>query len=279
MDYGRAVELTRHNSGKHFLDSGSAYGRAWQQQPDEEGEELIIDPAISELYDCFISTNQLLVDTFEEHELLSALLEILKKVEPELSWFELGNKLMKDLGYVQAARDNTYNSENDLSQAMVWEVWTAPDYGEDWVYKSDSSEFGYAPEVPDWAECVRPEDEDWDLPRACSIVYVHTGCDIRGGYAPPAIGHFCGEYNFPFDLCVEFHLTAVEEDNEEAVDKAEEFNNSGYGTCGYSQCPSHYLAYTLDMQTIEWCADKKAFLVVWDNERFYACPCRPYMGE
>lgn len=114
----------------------------------------------------------------------------------ELNWFEAGEKFMGEEGkYEQFARDNVYNGENDLSQVYVWEVYaTRHDGSYDWIY-ADS---------------------------AVLVVYIHTGCDVRGGYSYPVFLESDGDYAAPFDLCCE---ASIEEAREQWVEN--QFESDG----------------------------------------------------
>jgi len=269
MDYERAVHFTRYNSGRHFLDSGDAYGRHHESEKDPENETLIYPakPEGAGLFDVSISTNQLLVDCFEEHESITQQYENLASKENDLSFFELGVAVMEKLGYRQVARDNTYNNENDYSQDFVWEVWHSPEVsdGRDWVWQSGRDTFGYT--------CPLTGE---DLPHIVVVLYIHTGCDIRGGYSPPIFGAFCGETVIPFHACVEFYMEAFDEYGQ---DEAEEFNDTGQGLCGYSSNPASHLEYSLGMSVLKWDTERKCFDVQWEDNKFRVFPSRPYLGE
>ena len=170
------TKYTRYNSGKHFLDSGGESGRLWQQPIekrsvwfDKSGEYSVI------------STDHLL--SFAN---IHPLHQQFYKWEQGDSWFDGVLKFMESHGYTQVARDNTYNSENDLSQDFVWEVWDNAD-SPDWIY-SDS---------------------------VVIVIYVHTGADIRGGYSKPIICTFDGDHCMPLDwVCGFYSETFTNEQNE-----------------------------------------------------------------
>lgn len=156
MQFSDALEFTRYNSGAHFLDSGDAYGRHWQRPAPDSGDVIRIteDGGI-------IETTQWLADWFDFHDLATDFEESDFYTSDD-SWFESADGFMTELGYRQLTRDNTYNNENNFSQDFVWEVWAPEDSDvSDWV----------------WA--------DADRDRVVVVIYVHTGCDIRGGYSPP----------------------------------------------------------------------------------------------
>ena len=269
MEYERAVRFTRYNSGKHFLDSGDLYGRHHESEKDPQGEPLLYptgDSKKASLYDVNISVNQLLVDCFEENEIITRYYEEFSK-DSDLSYFEQGNNVMENFGYIQVARDNTYNNENDYSQNFIWEVWHSPEVsdGRDWVWQSEKDTFGYA--------CPLNEE---DMPHVIVVLYIHTGCDIRGGYSPPIFGTFCGETVIPFYSCVEFYIESFDEYGEE---DASDFNDKGQGLCGYSSNPASHLEYSLGIKVLKWDLERKCFDVQWGDNKFRVFPSRPYLGE
>lgn len=96
------------------------------------------------------------------------------------SWFDLGREYMQRRfpHWECLARENTYNVESDLDQCFVFEVWGEP--GSDWAY-------------------LGPEE-------SMVVVYVHTGCDVRGGYGQPIFCHSRGgEYALPLDWVAGFY--------------------------------------------------------------------------
>lgn len=166
MDFERATHFTRFNTGRSLCDSGFESGRGWQQPVDPAGPTY----ESANVFDCCLSTTQLLADLFEEHPSLTDLFENTAEYI-EGTWFDAGREFMERLGYTQIARDNTYNGENDLSQEYVWEVWEI-DESPDWI----------------WADTARDHPIK-GIPNTVVLVYVHTGADVRGGYAKPCIGH------------------------------------------------------------------------------------------
>lgn len=195
-------KAARHNSGKHFLDSGGANGRHWQKP--NSPKDL---PAVTvDQYGA----------TIETAHLLDAFLEVDRKVQaqfdkwaalPEnerLSWFEAGETFAtKVLGLEQLARDNTYNSENDLSQVFIWEVY-ALETKSDWLFTDDDT---------------------------LTVVYIHTGCDVRGGYSFPLFCRPKGEYSIPIDLQAEYYAFELKNTPLGSCDISERWQ------CGWSSYP------------------------------------------
>tara|TARA_Y100001963_G_scaffold8093_1_gene10511 strand:+ start:610 stop:1314 length:705 start_codon:yes stop_codon:yes gene_type:complete len=234
MNRERVLEFTRQNTGKHFLDSGFGNGRIWQQPAPGEGEAILLDeyPAIS--------VTQWLVDCAEElPEIMDAFTKRATDL-PEDDWFSIGRETMKHLGYVQATRGNTYNTENDLDQNFVYEIWMPED------------EDGWAIE-DDWLY----SDE------AICVMYLHTGADVRGGYSAPLAVKWAGEYPLPVYYCVEYFC----EGGPGAKD--------GRYTCGYTHNPRYQLESD-GFEFVEMVEDGLVFHR--DGEKFTFRAKRPCLG-
>lgn len=210
----------RHNSGKYFLDSGDFYGRHYDKPPITKDTPLVtIDTWGNDEVNATIETARFLAETCEvDFDLQAQFYEWVSLEEnSELSWFEAGEQFATEvLGLTQLARDNTYNGENDLSQNYVWEVYSDSDKG-DWIY----------------------DDE------AILVVYAHTGCDVRGGYAYPLFLKCSGDYSIPVDLVAEFYISegrkdGVELDDQECRELDEQW------MCGYSSLPSYQLSKDIE---------------------------------
>jgi hypothetical protein len=198
-------DAVRENTGRHMLDSGDHYGRHHEQPP------VAVDaPAVTwdKWEDCSatIETAHFLTEAFEMRDDLNTQFDEWED-EREGSWFDLGPEFMRERGYVRHARGNVCNGENDLSQVYVYEVWgpeDGDDKGGDWYYIDD----------------------------AVAVIYVHTGCDIRGGYTRPYFAEPKGDYAVPFDLSAEYY---IEGSNTLSDDAAREIDQEW--TCGYSGYP------------------------------------------
>lgn len=187
----------RENTGKHLLDSGSAYGRHWQRPaiaPDVPG--VTVDTYGSESGRIDVTA------TIETAHYLAARFDPDADVAARFSewqdgrdgdWFSLAEEFCRDeLGLFRHARDNTYNHDSDLSQCVVWEVWTDNEHESDWIY---------------------PKGE------ALTVIFVHTGCDVRGGYGGPIFCRPSGDYPMPVDLCAGYYAAeGVDADGNELTD-------------------------------------------------------------
>jgi len=124
---------------------------------EEDGEVYIsLTHALAEHADQVTEAQEAIADAYD--------------ARPRGGIFEVPPEVMERLGYVQVARDNTYNTDNDLDQDFVWEVWQREGAAREWFYDDT----------------------------AIVLVYVHTGADIRGGYAPALALRFDGDYTVPF---------------------------------------------------------------------------------
>ena len=192
----------RENTGSHFLDSGGAYGRHHENPPiDKNGPELVWSE-----YGVTIDTAHFLDSHLEIDIDIQEKWEKWDNGRSDLSFFESGDKFMAEkMGYTCHARDNVCNGENDLSQVYVWEVWTDCETESDWIYPK--------------GDCI-------------TVIYIHTGCDVRGGYGRPL---FCRsgdhEYPIPVDLSAGFCIAESRLDDNENRDLSEKWG------IGYSSWP------------------------------------------
>jgi hypothetical protein len=223
IEINRVVEFTRQNSGRHFLDSGDHYGRVYDTPAPES--KFRVDGDDGQVY---LTVTGLLAEHATVREEVQTLLDAAwgsgKRGEStsfttpdgvehdatDLDNFAVGPAVMEALGYECKARDNTYNGETDLDQEFVWEVWTPVDSdSDDWIW-----------------------DED-----AVILIYAHTGCDVRGGYATPIAVQFedC-DYSIPTHFVVDFR--AADDATEEWLDR---HHNEDEFSQGYTSNPQYHL--------------------------------------
>jgi len=229
-------------SGRAMCDSGGAYGRHWEKDPLPEELPIIREwdegcPATIETAafldaqmeidrdwqkrwsefdaarDEFIKTLRKcqspapkesswldLVEKFENDEWAEPLTEAQRMAyasvidemdghgpyHPDRDYFASVHAFMEAIGYEIQAEDNVYNGENDLSQVYVYHVWA----------KAGS-------DMADGGEWFYPCDE------AITILFIHTGCDVRGGYSGPIFCAGKNDYSVPMDLCAEYHACPI----------------------------------------------------------------------
>lgn len=154
------------NTGRHMLDSGSAYGRAWERNAGMVTADFLARPAT--IFDAEYETLE--VDTFHflnEHLTFAGALNAewvkFDSERPDVSWSESLDEWLDSLGVPAEGGDfysdsrwgfNTYNSDNLLNGTF------------------QGVKFGYAGE-------------------SYFALQVHGGCDVRGGYTAPKI--FAGD--------------------------------------------------------------------------------------
>ena len=216
------AKACRFKTGINCMDSGGDNGRVWQRPPIDETLAAVSVEAREYKFregeqrfeaSATIQTAHLLNATLKvDNDLQTQFDEFAEEGENEnLSWFELGEKFATErLGLFQHARDNVYNGENDLSEVYVWEVYNAEEKVSDWLY------------------CDEP----------LTVIYVHTGADVRGGYGKPVFCRAKGDYPVPVDLCAEFYAASgVDEDGDELSDDDLQRISEHWRT-GYSSRPS-----------------------------------------
>lgn len=170
-----AAMLTE-NTGTHFLDSGGAYGRAWQANRAAAGEH----PA-----QFFIDRPDIAVDAHFQSVTLDVFhfLDLNLEFDPEMDarWgdycteYDTGRWDLEGMAHFarnwagvygdgKAFIVNTYNGEDSLSQIVQYL-------------------YGYDPETD----------------RAYVILQIHGGCDARGGYTDGRVFRVLGEGTDIFD--------------------------------------------------------------------------------
>lgn len=166
----------RENTGRHLLDSGDYYGRHWQNPPLAPDRPMVTWGK----HGAIIDTALFLATYLEPIEALNKEFNefCARDENAEKCYASLVKPFMKTKGLVCQSRNNVYNGEQDLSQVYIWAVYTKED-DSDWVYADDE---------------------------AVTVIEIHTGCDVRGGYAKPIFCRALGEYQVPVDLCCGYRI-------------------------------------------------------------------------
>lgn len=184
-------KAVRENTGRHMLDSGGAYGRGHERELIADDSPVLridvspnYDGTATDL-DVAIETGAWLDHNYEIDRNLQRQWQDWDADHEDLNWFESGEQFATEvLGMKQMAHDNIYNHENDLTQVFVWAIFAKPDISIDWFYA----------------------DEDDTI----TIFYMHTGCDVRGGYGRPIFARKkTGEGNYLPDPYVGVYADAV----------------------------------------------------------------------
>jgi len=152
--HDRIWDMSRKNTGSHFLDSGSAYGYIYQNQIKEEG---LFRQSDELRY--VISTPHWLENILEVNDETEDMNKKLRKIISDggnNSYSgdvdELIHDLRKEGHHVEVVwNDNTYNHENDFNQDFQFTIFRI-DSGDNYI-----------------------------------ALQTHNGCDIRGGYPAPEI--------------------------------------------------------------------------------------------
>lgn len=163
------AEMMTENTGRHFLDSGGAYGRRWEQNQGKTVETFLARPEARIDRYCGV-----MVDTFHW---LRDRLEYDAELDARLVEFISGRE---DTSYLQDAEDfgpevlgisprdvrtwNSYNYDNVLDETLQ-AVEFGDIYENVWVYNDETEE------SEDYGDVV--------------LLQWHGGCDVRGGYTRP----------------------------------------------------------------------------------------------
>jgi hypothetical protein len=205
------AKACRHNSGSHFLDSGDAYGRHWQKPAIARKDGAAVLDVWRDEITGTIETAHFLAEHMAVDADMQAQFEEWSEGQAG-SWFELAEKFATEhLGLVQRARDNVYNGENDLTQVYIWEVYTPEDDGRDWIFDND----------------------------ALTVIFVHTGCDVRGGYSAPIFCRTRGEYSVPVDLCAQFYAAEARDEDGNEIEDPHTLDEKW--RCGWASHPASQL--------------------------------------
>ena len=170
------------NTGRHMLDSGGAYGRAWERN---QGHDFDAEPEATADWrwgyvDITISVYHALGDVLDYHAAGDALFERWattgdRKREP---WLPLMEVFAEDIGGAGFYGDgppttvNTYNEESMLSQVLQYTMFTLED---------DTP-------ISDYLDIGDTDAEPIVLDAGTYVLLqIHGGCDVRGGYTQPRL--------------------------------------------------------------------------------------------
>ena len=157
----KLAEMLTENTGRNLLDSGSAYGRAWERNAGKTVDDFKAEPTnrIDSDGSISLSTFHHLNDALSYDADLDAMYSAFDALHPNEGYIETVYLWLETLGV------DTDNSET---------------YGGVWTYNSYNSEFDLLDQT---IQAVF-----FDLGgRAFVALQIHGGCDVRGGYTKPAI--------------------------------------------------------------------------------------------
>jgi hypothetical protein len=196
------AEMLKENTGRHFLDSGGAYGRNWERnqtrefdgepyakleasvyRADEDGENGELELLTT------LNVYHWLCERLEYDEALQTAFEAFadKPENEDSPWLATAEAFVESLkaqgyelggiyGEGEPMTVNTYNNEDALSQTLQYVYFTL-----------DASNV--------------ETDEDGNMPDGFApfsdgeyvLLQIHGGCDVRGGYTKPR-AFTCGHY-------------------------------------------------------------------------------------
>ena len=161
------LAMIQYNTGRHFLDSGGAYGRHFERNAGLTLADVEWDFRLNvRAYGWDITRNVVdaLCTFFTIDDDYTDALNAVAETMPDASWGEVVEHFFtKSLMAKSVGAHNTYNSESFLSQEVLFYNCTIQD-----------------------GEC------DWDDVTLYAVM-THNGCDIRGGYSYPVIARLQDE--------------------------------------------------------------------------------------
>lgn len=154
--------LCRENTGRHFLDSGGAYGR-WHERSEIPPQAPVITVHFSEFngqkeFEVTLHTGPWLdkVMTIDRAEQKRFERFARRKENADEAWPAVVEKYAEATQRHVRCWENSYNGDSDLDQVIQYQV-LCPHEGCDWFYCDE----------------------------AITFLQTHNGCDVRGGYSKP----------------------------------------------------------------------------------------------
>lgn len=173
------VDMLTENTGVHMLDSGSAYGRHWEENKKygEEVEKWKERPETRVDIDAKHETIMVTSDIF--HYLRYHVERTEKASELEKKFYEYAEQdrfereswcqIMREL-FGSNSITNTYNHETHLGQTLQYAM-ISEEEAEKFLNEESIAE-GFKPDLYDMRYI---------------ILQIHNGCDVRGGYTKPRV--------------------------------------------------------------------------------------------
>lgn len=179
-------DLLVENTGRHLLDSGGAYGRAFERNQARTIEDFEADPEceLREYVGPTVSVFHFLTKMMDFDSRMQELFDAYVKAHDDVHryWLEdmegfadevmAGRRRWEDGPLVE----NTYNRENILSQDLQYVLfkWDPKDHVVVDIVDDDA--------VEDYEAAL----ERLPVEGVYALLQVHGGCDARGGYTAPA---------------------------------------------------------------------------------------------
>ena len=171
------------NTGRHMLDSGGAYGRAWERN---QGVDFDMEPEAWADFrwgyiDLTVSVYHAISEVAEYHAEGDRIFHEWANSGDRVNegWLPLMEAFTEDIGGLGLYSDgppmtiNTYNGESNLSQVLQYTFFTL---------EEDTP-------ITDYLDLERPEDAEPVVlaEGAYVLLQIHGGCDVRGGYTQPRL--------------------------------------------------------------------------------------------
>lgn len=181
------LDMLRENTGRHFLDSGDAYGRHWQRN---QSVDFSTAPPTTLSFKYGIEVTHNLHAWLPERlsyeaEADAAWLEWAQARDGE-AWLQSAERWVEILGGTGIYGDgrpltvNTYNGEDLLSQTIQYVYFTLDSPR---ALPSPGSEHHYERDLDD--------DADYEgvilSAGTYALLQIHGGADVRGGYTKPRL--------------------------------------------------------------------------------------------
>jgi len=185
--------MLRENTGVHFLDSGGAYGRHWQEnaQRDFESEE---SSTLSFRHGAIEVTHRVfgwLAERVEYDDEANRLLDLFEEQNPELDYYELREEFPRWIADARSSflRQAAGDGVDARERALVGEWIATGLYGDGAPITVNTYN----------EECLldqtllftyfelRERDARSRDREAFIILQIHGGCDVRGGYSRPRV--------------------------------------------------------------------------------------------
>lgn len=196
----KLVEMLTENTGRHILDSGGAYGRAWEKNQGLTLEACLARPTATWERDWYTT-----VDLFHHLDGLvyyTRPAELLDKVYANYSAQSTDGHLADIEAFVEliggelGRGDNSYNRDGDpLSQTIQYQ--TA--YFESVTLANLPMNTGLT--LDEELELINSIEGGAEL----VFLQIHGGCDIRGGYTRPVVF----EYDEGLEYSPDYNLTCT----------------------------------------------------------------------
>ena len=205
----------RQNTGGSIADTGDVYGRHYDRievTPDDpcitwEDPEEPATLSTPHLLDSCLEIDRDVQKEWEDWDKVKGVQDDLDDMESAVEFLKemSGNPRSRLYQYVSRARDNVYNMDNDLPQVFIWDVWTRDPGNEDWLYAEES----------------------------ITLIHIHTGCDVRGGYSRPLFCRKREEYPMPIDVTAGYSIVDSLGTFPDGILDLDEHWWHGYSPCPY----------------------------------------------